>query len=72
MGSCQNNTENFRLVASDFAVQTCIIYTVLNGVSACMNTLGKSDKFSVQMCTLCIGIVRNIEFAIGSLSLYVG
>ncbi len=69
MGSCQNNTEDFRLVASDLAVQTSIVYAMLNGIGTCMNALRKSDKFSVLMCTLSIGIVRSIYFTIGSLSL---
>ncbi len=71
MCSCQYDTYSHSLILPDLAMQTCMVYTILNSLGSVGNPLRKFYQFPIQMCPLRIGIIRHICFTLCILSLYV-
>ena len=48
-----------------------MVYTILNSLGSVSNSLRRFYQFPIQVCPLCIGIIRHICFTLCILSLYV-
>ena len=62
MRAGQKHTDGTGLVFADFSLKSGGLNTVLNRLSAVVNTVRESDKFTVEVCSALVGVVGNVRF----------
>ena len=65
----QKHSDGAGLVFADFSLKSGGLNTVLNRLSAVVNTVRESDKFTVEVCSALVGVVGNVRFTLGGLAL---